>query len=321
MENEFIPQMQPNFDDKEAEACYKYLKSGGWVTEFKKTREFEKMICDFTGAKYCHVVNNGTISLSIALLALGVKKNDKVIVPNITMIATPNSAKLIGAIPVFVDVEEKTVCIDIKQTETLLENDLNKEIKAVIHVSLNTRCNDIIKLKKLCEKYGVYLLEDSAQSLGSYYKGKHLGRYGDIGSFSFSSPKIISTGQGGALITDNIKLSQKINRIKNFGRDESGGDIHNYFRINSKFTDLQAILGIEQMKKLPWRVQRVKDIWNIYYSHLSKIPEITMIQPSDQKWIPWFIDIYVDTPILLQQYPALLSPSLNSESSFVSMKR
>ena len=74
MENEFIPQMQPNFDDKEAEACYKYLKSGGWVTEFKKTREFEKMICDFTGAKYCHVVNNGTISLSIALLALGVKK-------------------------------------------------------------------------------------------------------------------------------------------------------------------------------------------------------------------------------------------------------
>ena len=130
MEHEFIPQMQPNFDDKEAEACYKYLKSGGWVTEFKKTREFEKMICDFTGAKYCHVVNNGTISLSIALLALGVSKNDKVIVPNITMIATPNSAKLIGAIPVFVDVEEKTVCIDIKQTETLLENDLNKEIKA-----------------------------------------------------------------------------------------------------------------------------------------------------------------------------------------------
>ena len=93
--NNFINQMEPWFDEKEADACYEYMKSGGWLMEFNKTKEFEKMICDYTGAKYCHIVNNGTISLSIALLALGINKNDKVIVPNYTMIATPNAVKLI----------------------------------------------------------------------------------------------------------------------------------------------------------------------------------------------------------------------------------
>ena len=105
------------------------------------------------------------------------------------MIATPNSVKLIGAEPVFVDVEKDNLCIDINQVEQCLQND--KSIKAVFHVSLNTRCNDILKLKGICDKYA--LIEDSTQSLGSFYKGQHLGTFGSIGSFSFSSPKIIST--------------------------------------------------------------------------------------------------------------------------------
>ena len=92
----FINQIEPSFDDNEASAVYKYINSGGWITEFDKTLEFEKLICDFTGAKYCYALNNGTISLSIALLAFGIKPGDKVIVPDITQIATPNSVKLIG---------------------------------------------------------------------------------------------------------------------------------------------------------------------------------------------------------------------------------
>jgi perosamine synthetase len=294
--------MEPWFDDKETEAVYNYMKEGGWLMEFDKTREFEKMICDYTGAKYCHIVNNGTISLSIALLALDVKKNDYVIVPNFTMIATPNSVNLIGANVILVDVEQETLCIDINIVDNLLKNDIDKKIKCVIHVSLNARCNDIIRLKNICDSYHVNLLEDSAQSLGSWYKDKHLGTFGHIGSFSFSAPKIISTGQGGALITNNSELSDKIWKIKNFGRKSGFNDIHDTFGINSKTTDIQSVIGIEQMKKLEYRVKRMKEIWNLYYSLLSNIPQIFMFKPNDPKWIPWFIDIYTDDPVNLQIY-------------------
>ena len=125
---------------------------------------------------------------------------------------------------------------------------------------------------------------------------------GDIGSFSFSSPKIISTGQGGALITNDDELSDKISKLKNFGRSGGGNDIHTQFGINSKFTDLQAVIGIEQMKKLPWRIKRMREMWDLYYSRLSNHPNIMMFVARDDEWIPWFIDIYVDEPKTLQNY-------------------
>jgi perosamine synthetase len=285
-----IPQMEPNFDEKEANAVYEYMMSGGWVTEHKKSRELEKMICDYTGSKYAHLVNNGTISLSLALLAVGVKPGDKVIVPNLTMIATPNSVRLIGAEPVFVDVEDKTGCISVHQVNQKLQD---RDISAVFHVSLNARCNDILSLKKLCNTYSIPLIEDSAQSLGSFYLGQHLGTFGDIGSFSFSSPKIISTGQGGVLVTNDKELSEKIWRLKNFGRDSGGNDDHPFFGINCKFTDLQAVVGIEQMKKLPERVSAVRKNWELYRELL--LSEVDIIDTREEKWIPWFIDIYLPT--------------------------
>lgn len=292
--------MQPNFGKEEADACYDYMKSGGWVTEFKKTQELEKMICEYTGAKHCHMVNNGTISLSLALLAVGVDVGNKVIVPNMTMIASPNSIGLIGARVKFVDVDKDTMCMDIDAVENVLRKD--KTVKAVMHVSLNTRCNDIIRLKEICNKYNVALIEDSAQSLGSFYEGKHLGTFGDIGSFSFSSPKIISTGQGGCLVTDSDELSNKIYKLKNFGRASGGIDLHDCFGINCKFTDLQAVVGIEQMKKLPWRVTRMKEIWHLYYNRLHDVSGIEMVASKRDSWIPWFIDIYVDNPKKLLQF-------------------
>ena len=296
----FIHQMTPWFDDAETKACTEYMQSGGWLMEHTKTREFENMICEFTGAKFCHIVNNGTISLSIALMAIDIHVGDHVLVPNFTMIASPNSVKLLGATPILVDIDEKTLCMDIDKVKLLLEDD--KNIKAIMHVSMNTRCNDIEKLVNLCKQYNIPLIEDSAQSLGSYHNNKHLGTFGDIGSFSFSAPKIISTGQGGALITNNEELSKKIWKIKNFGRSGGGNDFHDEFGINSKTTDLQSVIGIEQMKKLPWRVKRMKEIWNLYYKRLADHPKITMIEPNDDGWIPWFIDIYVDNRDELQKY-------------------
>jgi len=109
MENKFIPQMEPWFGEEESKAINEYLNEGGWITEFKRTTAFENMIADYTGAKYCVVVNNGTISLTLAAMACNIKAGDEVIVPNYTMIATPNSVKMFGAEHVFVDVESTNI--------------------------------------------------------------------------------------------------------------------------------------------------------------------------------------------------------------------
>jgi len=288
----FIPQMEPWFDENEVNAITSYMKSGGWLTEFKQSKKFEELIAEYTGARHCIVVNNGTISLSLALLAIGIKPDDKVIVPDLTMIATPNSAKLIGANPIFVDIEPESLCMDFEKTE----NAVTEKTKAIIYVSLNGRSGNIYKFKELCDKHNIAFIEDSAQSLGSYKDGKHLGTIGQIGSFSFSVPKIITTGQGGALITDDDILADKLRKLKDFGREGGGNDIHYSIGYNFKFTDLQAVIGIEQMKKLDFRVKRKKEIFKLYQEKLEHIDEIELIYTNLEDTSPWFIDIFVPNP-------------------------
>lgn len=316
---EFIPQMEPWFDEKEALALSEYMLSGGWVTEFKKTKEFEEMICNYTGAKYCVMVNNGTISLALALIACGIGPGDEVIVPNLTMIATANATALFGAKPVFVEIEPETLCLSLEEAKKAI----NERTKAIIHVSFNGRSNDLNKFVTLCKEKGVVFIEDAAQSLGSFYNGKHMGRYGIIGSFSFSAPKIISTGQGGALITDSEELALKLKKLKDFGREKGGCDIHDSIGYNFKFTDIQAVIGIEQMKKLHGRVKRKKEIYNLYVEELKDIGQIEFIETDLTQTAPWFVDIYVDKPDKLGEFlkerkvgTRRIYPSLNSQKAY-----
>ena len=285
-----INQMEPWLGEEEKRAVTEYLDSGGWLTEFRKTREFEKLIADFTGSGYASVVNNGTISLVIALMALGIGDGDEVIVPDFTMIASANAVALVGAKPVLIDIDPSNLCLDLERAEAAI----TPRTKAVIYVSLNGRCHDMNKVTALAGKYHLHLLEDAAQSLGSRYQGKHLGTFGEIGSFSFSFPKIITTGQGGALVTDNEELSRKISMIKDFGRPQSGVDYHEIIGLNSKFTDLQAVIGIEQMKKLDWRVKRKKEIYQRYHHLLHNTEPIKFTATNLEDCSPWFIDIVVD---------------------------
>jgi len=298
MIKKFIPQMEPSIGNEEKDAMQKYLSSGGWLTEFNKTEEFEDQICKFTGSKFCTVVNNGSISLTLALLALGIKPGDEVIVPDLTMIATPNSAKLIGAEPVFVDVEKETLCIDLNQVKEAI----TPKTKCLIHVSFNGRTNDLNEARDLCEENNLAFIEDAAQSLGSFYKKKHLGTYGDIGSFSFSVPKIITTGQGGALITDNEDTHLKLEKLKDFGRTSGGIDIHDVIGFNFKFTDLQAVIGIEQMKKMKYRMVRKKEIYKLFYDELKDIDDIEFIKTDLDSTTPWFNEIYIEKPDSLTLY-------------------
>lgn len=284
----FINQMEPSFDINEKRALIDYFESGGWGTEFSKTREFEEMIKEYTGAKYCWIMSNGTVSLVAALLAIGVSSNDEVICPDYTMVATANAIELIGAKAVFVDIDRSNLCLDFEK----MKEAVTQKTKAVMLVSINGRCpENIDDYVNFCKKNNIYLIEDAAQSLGSRYKNKHLGCFGDIGSFSFSAPKIITTGQGGALITNNEALSEKIKKIRDFGRDKGGSDHYLVKGWNFKFSDFQAVIGIEQMKKLDYRVERKKQMGKLYYDLLSDIDDIECIKTDFNNTSPWFFDI------------------------------
>lgn len=322
MTNDFIMQMKPWFSQEEKNAVCEYMEEDGFITEYKRTELFEKMIADYTGARNCIVVNNGTISLTLAALASGVGVGDEVIVPNYTMIATPNSVKLIGAVPVFVDVEPDSLCMDISAAEKAI----TPKTKAIILVTANGRYpkSGIESFENLAKKHDLVLIEDAAQSLGSKYPDeRHIGRAGLIGSFSFSAPKIISTGQGGALITDNDEVACKLRRLKDFGRSGGGNDIHDEIGFNFKFTELQACVGIEQMKKLEWRVQRKKEIYQLYKNNLSDLDEVTFFDQDLKYTTPWFIDVLVDERDQLQSFlkksnigTRVMYPPINKQKAY-----
>lgn len=294
-----IKQVEPWIGQEEKEAVAKYMESGGWLTEFDKTREFERLIADFVGSKYASVVNNGTVSLAIALMALGIRGDDEVIVPDYTQIASANSVILAGAKPVLVDIDASTFCLDLG----LAEKAITPKTKAIMFVSLNGRCPDMAKVMTLASKHGLHLIEDAAASLGSTYQGKCLGTFGAIGSFSFSSPsKIITTGQGGALVTNDDNLYKEISSIKDFGRYKSGVDSYRVMGFNFKYTDLQAVVGIEQMKKLKWRVARKKEMFAVYQKELEDVPQVKFIETNLEDTSPWFIDVLVPDSLALKDF-------------------
>lgn len=311
--NSFIYQMEPWIGKEEQEAVYSYLGSGGWLTEFKKTTEFERMIAEFLGVKHACVMTNGTVTLFAALQALGIGVGDEVIVPNFSMIASANAVVLTGAKPILVDIVEKDLCIDFD----LVERAITGKTKALMFVSLNGRSPDMYKVVSFCKKHKLYLIEDAAQSLGSKWNGKYLGTFGEIGSFSFSTPKVITTGQGGALVTDSNDLIKKIRQIKDFGRVKSGVDKHIALGYNFKFTDLQAVIGIEQMKKLSTRIKRKKEIYHLYQIMLSNVKGIKFIQTNLENTSPWFVDVLADRRDQLIQY--LLENNIGTRTFYTSI--
>lgn len=288
-----IPQMEPWFGEEEAAAVASYIRSGGWITEFKQTEAFEGAVAAYTRAKHCVATNNGTISLTLAALAAGIKPGDDVIVPNYTMIATPNSILMFGANPIFVDVESTTLCLDIEKVFAAL----TPRTKAIMLVAANGRypAAGIEAFEDLARRRGLALIEDAAQALGSWFPdGRHVGTAGLVGSFSFSTPKIISTGQGGCLVTQDDGVAHRLRRLKDFGRAGGGTDVHDTIGYNFKFTDVQAVIGLEQLKKLPWRVERKKEIWRAYEDGLDGVRGITLFPHDLAHTTPWFIDCLCD---------------------------
>jgi perosamine synthetase len=269
-----IPQIKPLFGEQEAQAVYDLILSGSWLMEFTHTREFEKQIAEFVGVKHCSTVNNGTIGLILALKACGLGVGDKVACPALSMIATATAITMIGAVPVFVDIDTSG-CMDIYN--------LKEKVDAVLYVSLNGRAGNIKDVKDYCDYRDIYLIEDACQSLGS----DNLGTIGDIGVYSLSPHKIISTGQGGLVITNDNLLASRVVHLRDFGRTKGGVDEHRFFGINAKFTDLQSVIGLIQLKHLKDRISVKKHIYKQYELHLKDLIH-------EHHLTPWMVDIYCD---------------------------
>ncbi len=267
----------------------------GWFTESIKTRKFEEMFAKFTKSKYACAVTSGTTGLYLALLALDIKNNDEVIVPDLTFVASPNSIIATGGKVVLCDIEKKTLNVDIEK----LERKITKKTKAIMTVNFNGRTGNFKILKEIAEKNNLSLIEDAAHSLGSYYGKKHQGTLSDIGVFSFSTPKIITTGQGGMIVTNNKKLFEKCVKLKDFGREINKKKKmfhtfeHNTIGYNFKFTEFQAAVGISQMRKLQKRMKIKKKMFSLYAEMLKNVDEIEFIETDLSKITPWMMDILI----------------------------
>ena len=184
------------------------------------------------------------------------------------MVATANVVKFVNLKLKLVDISDNDLCmcpIDLKKKIT-------KKTKVIIYTHMNGRIGQIEEIKKLCKKNKIFLIEDAAHALGSYTKNRHVGNSGIASSFSFSMPKLITMGQGGAIITNNKKLATKLRYYKNFGRKNSGEDIHNFFGYNFKITDIQSLLALEQLKDISRRIKIKKRIYDRYKKNLKIIP-------------------------------------------------
>ena len=279
-------------DDKEKKELISVINSG-WFTEASKTRQFEKMFADFVGAKYAIAVTSGTTALYVGLKALGIVTDDQVIVPDLTFVASPNAVKQAGAKPVLVDIEPNSLNIDITKLKSLI----TKRTKAIMPVDFNGRSANILKLKEFAHENNLMLIEDACHAIGSYHENKHMGTLSDVAAFSFSTPKIITTGQGGMIITNDKKINDRCLALKDFGRDINAKQNmrkafhHTEIGYNFKFTEFQAAVGIAQLKKLKKRIRLKKNMLRLYMDLLSPIKQVQFIKTDLKNITPWMIDV------------------------------
>jgi len=293
-----IIQIQPWIDDSELLELKKVIDST-FVTESSATELFENMTIDYTGAKYAISVSNGTVGLFCALSALNIGVGDEVIVPNLTFIATSNSVIWTGAKPVFCEVRKDTLCIDEDRIEDLISH----RTKAIMTVNLYGNSPDMDRIKKISKKYNLKIIEDAAQGVGVHYKKKHVGTIGDIGVLSYYGNKTITTGEGGMILTNDKNLARICYRLKNHGRDKKGTFVHQHIGFNFSFTDIQAAIGISQMKKLEKIIEKKKNIFEIYFQELKKIEELNFYKIKGQgDPVYWFSSIYLKRSKMLMDF-------------------
>lgn len=244
-----------------------------YLNDGEVTATFEKALAEKLDVRFAVGVTSGTSAIAVALMAAGIGPGDEVLVPDITFIATANAVRLAGATPVIVDVDRDTLNMSPEAAERAVTN----RTRAVVPVHVSGRAADMEGLLDLAQRKQLKVVEDAAEAFGSWHRGRALGVWGDAGCFSFSPNKTITTGQGGAIVTNDEKIYRQARAMKDQGRFEpgtGGDDSHPVLGFNFKLTNLQAAVGIAQLRDLDRRLDRMRAIHSIYRERLARVEEV-----------------------------------------------
>lgn len=287
---------------------WKYVKDcldTGWISSAGAyVSQFERMIAEYTGAKYGVACMNGTAGLHIAQILSDIQPGDHVIAPNITFVATLNAIKYTGASPILVDVSPGDWQMDLDLLEDFLERNTylvasgtatetgivedihyhllstHKPIKAIMPVHVLGNMGDMERLMQIADRFHLTVIEDSTESLGSFYKGKHSGTFGKFGVFSFNGNKIISTGGGGVIVTDDEDLAKKAKHLTTQAKASPEEYIHDYIGYNYRLVNVLAAIGVAQMEKFPDLLKNKHTMDAFYRSELQGVGDIVFQQVS-----------------------------------------
>jgi perosamine synthetase len=282
-QNESIPVAQPDITESDAQMVLDAVRSG-WISHGPMSSRFEKEFAAAVSANHAIAVNSGTAALHVALAALGVGPGDEVIVPSLTFISSANVVLYLGAKPVLTECDPKTFNI----TPEIIADAITEKTKAVMPVEMNGIPLDYEPIKELCEDREIHIVVDSAESLGSAYRGQRVGSQLPIHCFSFFPNKTITTGEGGMITCSDEKLAAKIRQLVNQGQD--GRYNHVILGFNYRMTEMQAALGISQLSRLDEVVEGKEELAKFYDDNLSDEPEIQLApRPEWATAQSWFM--------------------------------
>ena len=291
LNKKFIPVSIPYISNQDIKSVNKVLKKSWISSDGPEVKSFEEKFSKKIKRRFSIAVSSGTAALEIAIKSLNLKKNDEVIIPNFTIISNALAVIKQNAKPVLIDCDMTTWNIKLDD----LEKKITKKTKAIIITHIYSFSNDMDKIIKICKKNKIFLIEDAAEVIGLKYKNKYCGSFGDISTFSFYANKQLTTGEGGMISTNNVNLYKKCKSLRNlcFGNKQRFN--HEDIGWNYRLTNIQAALGISQLKRLDKVVKRKMYIGNYYYKRLTKNKNIYMTPPkiSFSKNIYWVVGILI----------------------------
>ncbi len=272
----------------------------GWVSANGRfVNDFEKKFAEFCGTKYAISCCNGTMSLHLCLLGLGIGPGDEVIMPTLTYVATANCVAYCGAKPVFVDSDPATFNIDVDK----IEEKITRHTKAIMPVHLYGLSCDMEKINMLAEKYHLYVIEDAAEAHGASLHGKRVGSMSDVASFSFFGNKIITSGEGGMVVTNNEELYKKMKLLKSQGVDPNKRYWHIVMGYNYRMTNLQAAIGLAQLENVDWHLTqriRVADAYKKYFSGHENL-FLMQAEPEGYHHVYWMNNVILSDEVKLDR--------------------
>lgn len=285
-----IPVSAPVLQGNEQRYVMDCLESTWISSTGKYIQQFESAFANFCNVKHAVSCSNGTTALHLALMALGVGPGDEVIVPTLTFVATANAVKYCGANAVFVDAEPNTWNIDPKQ----IESKITPRTKGIIVVHLFGHPVDMDPILFLAHRRNLFVMEDAAQAHGAEYKGRRVGSLGDVATFSFFGNKIVSTGEGGMVVTDNTNIADQINLLKNHGMDPCRRYWHPVVGYNYRMTNIAAAIGLAQLEKVEWQLQRRQEVRSWYREVLGNVRGLEF--QSEMQWakhVWWMFSVII----------------------------